>query len=766
VEHGARGGLLSAGIGATAGVLGVLWSPVLVPWILFAAWLPIALLCPARLRWPQLWLLLAASWTLWHATTALEARWPAARHGIDITLRGHVTDLPQHRADHWRFRFEPVSGEAVTGAVRTSWYRTEEVLAAGDCWLLTLRMRAPRGSVSPGAFDYERWLFAEGYAASAYVRQGKPCADAEAPAWWRQARQGLDTRLGIWLADHPALDFTRALTVANRNGLDDEDWHVLRVTGTSHLVAISGLHVGLVAGLFLFLGAWLWRRSALLCGLLPAPRAGVLAGTVAACGYAALAGFSVPTQRALLMWVVVALALWSGHRVRAWHVLMLAWMVVLAFDPFAVLGAGAWLSFVAVGTIVLVSSERAGGAGVWWRIPRLQAALLIGLAPATLLFFDGASVLAPFVNALVIPVFAVLLPVLLASVVVAWLGLGTLPLSITADGLQWLREGLAVLAETAPFLWLEAAPSALAIACAAVGAVLLLAPQAVPLRLLGVICWLPLFWPRPDLPPGMADVAVLDVGQGLSVVVRTRHHTLVYDAGPAWPGGFDAGQAIVLPYLRESGARRIDHLMLSHNHRDHIGGADAIARALPVEQRSGVGGGAVPCRASQQWRWDGVQFSVLHPRVADAWRGNNRSCVLRVQAGAHRLLIAGDIEAAAERRMLAAGEAAFAADAIVVPHHGSQTSSTPAFVGAVQPDWATVSAGWQNRHGHPHPDIVARWRGVGAKVITTGNSGTLTMRLGESEPPLPRAARAQRRFWRAPTPAIPPYSLVGLGASP
>lgn len=729
-------------------MLGVLWSPILLPWQVLAGWLPLALLSPPRLRWPQLALLLGASWTLLHATQALDARWPAERHGTDVAVRGHITDLPLHRADHWRFRFQPAAGEVISGAVRTSWYRTEEILASGDCWVLTLRMRAPRGAVSPGAFDYERWLFAQGYSASAYVRQARRCNEATPAAWWHTARQGLDAKLGRWLEAHPALDLVRALTVANRNGLDDEDWRVLRVTGTSHLVAISGLHVGLVAGVFLLLGRWLWQRSAWLCAVLPAPRAGVLAGSLAACGYAALAGFSVPTQRALLMWLIVAVALWSGHRVRALYVLMLAWIAVLAVDPFAVLGAGAWLSFLAVGTIVLVSSDRAGGAAVWWRVPRLQGALLIGLAPASLLFFDGASLLAPLVNALVIPLFAVLLPVLLASVTLAWVGLGTLPLALTADALQWVREGLVLAADTAPMLWMEAAPPPLAVACAALGALLLLAPQASPLRLLGLICWLPLLWPRPALPAGVAEVAVLDVGQGLAVVVRTRQHALVYDAGPAWPGGFDAGEAIVVPYLRHVGVGKIDHLILSHDHRDHVGGAEAIARALPVVRHSGVGGS--PCRHGQQWQWDDVVFTVLHPRTPDAWQGNDRSCVLAVRAGSHGLLISGDIEAAAERAIVQADGAMLAADAVIVPHHGSKTSSTPALVRAVSPEWAFFSAGWENRHGHPHPSVVARWQGIGAQVKVTGDSGTLTMRLGEDSLPAPKAGRALRRIWRAP----------------
>lgn len=747
MERTSRGGLLSAGLGASLGVLGVLWSPLLLPWPVLALGLLIVLAIRSWPRWPLLWCLLGASWTLWHASNLLDARWPAERHGEDVTVQGRIAELPLQRADHWRFRFEALPGEAVQGAIRTSWYFSDVALAGGQCWVLQLRMRTPRGAVSPGAFDYERWLFAEGYVASAYVREGRPCAEAAPPPWWRSMRQHLDAALGRWLEDHPALDLARALTVANRNGLDEDDWRVLRVTGTSHLVAISGLHVGLVAGLFLFLGRWSWQRSAWLCRQLPAPRAGLLAGTAAALAYAALAGFSVPTQRALLMWAVVALALWSGHRTRAWHVLMLAWLAVLAFDPLAVLGAGTWLSFLAVATIVLVSSERAGGAAVWWRIPRLQAALLVGLTPATLLFFDGASLLAPVVNAVVIPAFAVLLPLLLASVALAWAGGSTLPLTAAAHLLEWLRQGLILAAESAPMLWLEAVPGPLILLCAAWGAFLLLSPQLQPLRLLGLICWLPLLWPRPGLAPGVAEVAVLDVGQGLSVVVRTREHTLVYDAGPAWPGGFDAGEAIVVPYLRQAGVRAVDRLIISHPHRDHAGGAPAVGQGLPVVEHWEEGG--TVCRHPQRWDWNGVAFEVLHPRQPARWQGNNRSCVLRVSAGGQRLLITGDIEATAEHALRAAAPEGLRSQIVVVPHHGSRTSSTPAFVAATQADWALFSAGWRNRHGHPHPEVQRRWEGAGARTLSTGDAGSLEVRLGAGSKPALRAAREQQRIWRA-----------------
>lgn len=716
---------------------------------MLAAGLPVALLCPARMRWLLLCVLLGAGWAALEAGQRLEARWPAARHGEDLQLRGVVADIPEARGEDWRFRFRP-DGGPVGGDIRVSWYRAEHDLAAGDCLDLQLRMRTPRGSVSPGAFDYERWLLTEGYAATAYVREAVPCG-ARPQAWWRAARAGLDARLGEWLEGHPGLPLLRALSVGNRNGIDDTDWRVLRVTGTTHLLAISGLHVGLVAGLFLVVGRWLWRRSARLCAWLPAPRAGVLIGSLAALGYAALAGFAVPTQRALLMWTVLAVALWSARPIRPARVLLLAWLAVLAVDPLAVLSVGTWLSFVAVAAIVVVSSDRAAGLRAWLRIPRMQAALLVALAPATLLFFQGASLLAPVVNAVAIPLFGLLLPVLLIAVVAALLGGGGAVLWPVAEALAVLREALGWVAERGDPLWMQAAPAPLAITAAAMGAALLLAPQGIPLRGLALLCFLPLLWPAPKLPPGQFELAVLDVGQGLATVVRTRHHALVYDAGPAWPGGFDAGEAIVLPWLRYRGVDRVDRLINSHGHADHAGGLEAVAAALPIgrRMRGAVGGG---CVRGQRWQWDGVAFRVLHPPAAAGWEGNNRSCVLRIAAGAHTALLTGDIETVAEISLLDDhGAGTLKATAVVAPHHGSRTSSSPAFVAATRPEHLLVPAGWRNRHGHPDARVLRRWRDVGARIEVTGHAGSLWLRLGQgTDTPRLHRSRDSRRIWRAP----------------
>lgn len=743
-------GVVGAGLAAGTGVTGALWAPMLLPWWLLVAGLGTACLLPRALRWLGLWALLGASWASLHAQSLIDARWPEAHHGADVLVRGHVIDIPERRGEGWRFNFAPDDDDALDGAVRVSWYRSETELAAGDCLTLKLRMRSPRGSVSPGAFDYERWLFANRLIGSAYVRDAAVCT-ASSPPIWQRTRIALDDWLGEKLAGHDALSLVRALTVANRNGISDDDWRVLRITGTAHLLAISGLHIGIVAGLFYALGRWGWRRSATLCRWLAAPRAGVLLATLAATAYAALAGFAVPTQRALLMWIALASALWLAHRARPFAVLALAWILVIGIDPLAVLSAGTWFSFVAVATLILVSSGRAMGLRAWLRIPRMQLALLVAMAPLTMAVFDGATLLAPAVNALAVPLFAVFMPLLLAAVGLAVVFDSAWPLWLPAEALAIFRRLLGWAAEHGEILWLAAAPSPMALACVALGAVFLLLPSPIGLRPLGLICLLPLFWPQPRLPHGSAEIAVLDVGQGLAVVVRTAEHALVYDAGPAWPEGFDAGDAIVAPYLRARGVRHIDRLVLSHPHQDHAGGMQALREAFSIGEEVGTSRG-VDCRAGLSWQWDGVAFDVLYPVSPERWGVNNVSCVLRIAIGSTVALIPGDIEARGELALLrAAGAEALDATWLLAPHHGSRTSSTRALVTATRPEVVVHSAGWRNRYDHPHAEVVARWHVQGARQITTGDAGSVVWTMDADGVRLDSAARLEsRRSWRAP----------------
>lgn len=734
---------LPAALAFTAGVLAVHALRTL-PDVAALAGLALPALLPWRGR--ALWsaAMLGVLLTVWRAGVLLEARWPPERHGETRTLTGHIASLPEPQGRARRFLFEPQDAHGPR-RIRVAWYDTDETPRGGECWRFELRLRTPHGSLNPGAFDYERWLFAQGIGATATVRDGARCPGAASGLL--ALRQDLVDAVRAALDGHPATGLVVALTVGDQSGLSDEDWDVFRATGTGHLVAISGFNIAIIAGVAFFLCRWLWALWPPLCLRLPAQRAGLLGAAALAGVYALLAGFEPPVQRAVLMlWIVLAAA-WTHRLSQPARVLALAWVVVLLADPFAITAPGLWLSFGAVAAIFYVSLNRLRAPGLWHGLVLLQLLIALALAPLTLFFFDGAAWIAPLANLVAVPFFTVMTPWALGALLLVLLApaLGVPLLGWAAAALGGFREALAWLAQ-APDLWLAASPPPAALALAAGGVVLLLAPRGLPLRPLGGLCLLPLLAIPLRPPPGGFEVGVLDVGQGLAVVVRTAQHTLLYDAGPAFDEGFDAGASVVAPFLLHHGVDRIDTLLLSHGDRDHSGGVGAVRRLLRIDHELGTERGE-PCRAGQSWSWDGVRFAVLHPE-GPGWEGNDASCVLRVD-GPFSVLLAGDIEAAAEAQLLA--RQALRAELLVAPHHGSRTSSTAGFVAAVQPEVVVYGAGWRNHFRHPRPEVTARYAAVGARQYVTGEGGAIRItrdaQTGRLE--VREYRREAGRFWNA-----------------
>lgn len=727
-----------------AGILPVHALAALPPLWLFP---PLLALC--LLRFPGRVLVAAA--LAGAAYVAVQGQWlqtqrlPAADHGGERWLAGHVQGLPE--AGPLRTRFQFVTGGRPR-RVRVSWYHDPPPLRPGDCWRLHLKLRAPRGSLNPGGFDYEAWLWRKRIGATGYVRAAERCIDdAAAPvSRWRHAAA---RRLSSLLDGHPMTGPLLALSLGERGAIDDGQWRVLRRTGSTHLLAISGLHVGLIAG------AVFWGLRRLAPRLYPWPRPSALAlaalgAGLAASGYAALAGFALPTQRALIMVLVVLAAVLGRRRSAPSQLLALAALAVLALDPFAVMAPGFWLSFGAVAWILylLGGRLRTGGAAWLW----LQPALVLGLLPWTLFWFGEASLAAALANAVLIPAFVLLVPAVLATVVLtlALPALGTPLLLALAALFKCGWSALSFLAGLPGAYLTLPAPGPPALVAALAGAAWLLAPRGVPGRWLGVLGLLPLLLGTPAPEPGGFRLTLLDVGQGLAAVVRTSEHALLFDAGPRYRTGFDTGEAIVVPYLRARGVRRLDRLILSHGDIDHRGGVAAVREAVPVAATLGVAQ-TDPCRAGESWRWDGVRFRVLHPD-GPRWRGNDASCVLAVSGPAGRALLTGDIQAAAERHLVAVHGDALDADVLVVPHHGSASSSTAAFLNAVSPAYALVPAGWRNRWGFPAPAVTKRLRAAGATVFVSGRTGALRVEVDPRTGVAPPMSRRERgaRFWRAP----------------
>ncbi len=733
--------------------------------------LTVGLVGAPRLRLPGLWLA-GAVWTLLRASMILSHGLPPALEGRDLTVTGVVASIPAPVGEGLRFVFEVERmrlgpREAVPpGRIRLSWYGQAPDLVVGERWRLTVRLKRPRGLSNPGGFDYEAWLFQRGIRATGYVRPSGANARLSPATGHRlgRLRQDLGLRIAQALHGHPQTGVIQALSVGLRHNLGPTRWQVLRATGTSHLMAISGLHVGLAAGAGYLLSRQLWSLSPRLVLWLAAPRFAALMATLSALGYSALAGFSVPTQRALIMIGVVMAGQLLRSRAPSGRSLALGLACVLALDPLATLSAGFWLSFCAVAVILLGMGGRPGRQGLWWRWGRVHWLVAVGLLPVLLVLFRASPWLGPVANLVAVPwTGLVVVPLVLIGTMTLrpMPSLGTGLLWAAATAVDWLWGMLERLAEM-DLVYRPALPdSGWLVAVSGVGAVLLCLPRGVPGRWLGLAWLAPVFFvtaPRPA--PGELWLTTLDVGQGLSVVARTREHVLVYDTGPRYSAGFDAGRAALIPFLREQGLTSVDALVLSHGDEDHTGGTRSLLAGIPVTRimagpDAGLPG-AIPCRRGVTWEWDGVRFSVLHPGPDSPAQGNDASCVLRIQTRRGTALLPGDLGTQGERELLRDDPGALKAGLLVVPHHGSLTSSSKAFLDAVQPTDAVFSLGYRNRFHFPHPRVLARYLSRGIRVHDTASDGAVTFRLGAAGNPAgPRYyRRSSAPFWRTPIRAV------------
>ena len=697
----------------------------------------------------------------WRAESRLADELPRAWEGRDIEVEGVVTGLPQAGERGTRFLFDPLvvaPGAEVPSRVSLTWYgpRGEEAgrtaappdIRAGERWRFTVRLKRPRGLANPHGFDFEPWALARGIRATGYVRAASaPVRLAANEPGWPQSLHRLrgDVRdaMRASLGEARFAGVLVALAIGDQDAIAGPDWTVFWRTGVGHLVSISGLHVTMLASLAFALVAFAWVRVPRLALAVPARKAGAVAGVAAATAYTLLAGFGVPAQRTLVMLTAAAACLLADRQASPSRVFAAAALAVLVLDPWAVLSPGFWLSFGAVGAIFFAFALRTRPPGALRGAVTTQAAVTLALWPLLAALFGEVSAVSPVANAFAIPLVSlVIVPLTLAGALLPLPGL-LVPAHGLLEAAMVPLEALSAL----PFAVVEnaAAPMTL-VACASAGAILLLAPRGLPLRSAGAALVLPLAcFVAPAPPPGAAWIDVLDVGQGLAVVVRTATHALAYDAGPGWTAESDSGSRIVVPFLRGEGIRRLDGLVVTHADDDHAGGAASVAKArepawlmavLPEgDERLALAPVSLACVAGMRWAWDGVDFEVLHPAAEalhDRRRENDRSCVLRVDAASGSALLAADIERRAEDELLARSPGRLKADALLVPHHGSRTSSTPAFVDAVSPSLAIVSAGWRNRFRQPSPEVEARYRERGAAILRTDLHGALRVRLPAS----------------------------------
>ncbi|WP_413704188.1 DNA internalization-related competence protein ComEC/Rec2 [Pseudomonas sp. Pseusp16] len=732
------------------GLLTLRFLPALPPVWLWLA-MPVAglMLLPFR-TYPLAFYLFGLSWACANAQWALDDRLPPTLDGETRWVEGRVTGLPRHDDGVVRFELTDIQSRRtrLPRQMRLAWYGGPPV-NSGERWRLAVKLKRPVGLLNPQAFDYQAWLLAQRIGATGTIKAGERLA----PAQWAW-RDGIRQRLLAVDAQGRSGALT-ALVLGDGAGLSREDWQVLQDTGTVHLLVISGQHIGLLAGAVYLLIAGL-ARFGLWPNRLPwLPWACGLA-FAAALGYGMLAGFEVPVRRACLMLGLVLLWRLQFRHLGAWWPLLLALNGILLLEPLASLQPGFWLSFAAVAILIFTFGGRLGPWRWWQSWTRAQWLIAIGLCPLLLALGLPISLSGPLANLFAVPWISlvVLPPSLLGTLLLSVPYVGENLLWLAGGLIDWWFRGLGLVSGQVP-AWVPMAVPPWAWAIGAIGAFLLLLPRGVPMRPLGWPMLLILvFSPRPMVQEGRAEVWQLDVGQGLAIVVRTRHHTLLYDAGPRF-GELDQGERVVLPALRKLGVKDIDLMLISHAHADHAGGARAIAKGLPVKQVVSGEPSDLPvelqaerCESGRQWTWDEVDFQLWHwPLAGDS---NQNSCVLLIEANGERLLLSGDIDAAAERALLDS-PLALPTDWLQAPHHGSRSSSSGALLDVLQPKGALISRGQGNSFGHPHPTVIARYQKRGMAIYDSAEHGAIRLQLGRFEPPW--SMRQERRFWRDPPPS-------------
>lgn len=694
----------------------------------------VALVFSRRFLWLVIVFMAGMHYDVWYQHQVTGWQLPQSQIKKPLQITGKIVSIPKIMPRMESFEFM----SSQQHLFKLAWYQPYQPVHYGDQWRLTVSLKPPTGLYNPGSFNYRDWLIRHGIKATGYVKsqfhqQLLTHAAVYSASRWRE-RLGTLIQQSIKQPQLAALIV--ALTIGSHNLLQSSQWQVLQRTGTNHLIAIAGLHLGFVVMFVYVIVGWVWSRSQTLLLLWPRQYMQAASVMMMALAYGWLAGFSLPTQRAVIMVIVMMITILMRYPVLLWQRFIFAFCIIVLYHPFDLEGSSLWMSFGSVFFIMYVCQQGATQRSRWQRWWRLQLALAIGLAPLTLFFYHQVSLIGFFANALAVPwVGFVVLPLCLLATLASLLNSvwAMMVFKLAALCIDPLWHYLIWLAQQSWGVW-QHDISGLGLLITALAAVcVLLMPRGVWLRWLGLVLLIPLVLYTPPAPKsGQLWVTALDVGQGLAVVVRTQHHTLVYDTGPKTYSGFDAGAEVVVPYLRYFGIHSLDLLMVSHGDNDHIGGAAAVLAAMPVTRvmtsiPSKFKVQAAHCYRGQEWRWDGVQFEVLWPPRDQPYQDNNSSCVLKITDGQERVLLTGDIEAAVERRLLQDSGPALAATLLVAPHHGSRSSSSSAFVSRVRPQLVIFSTGAYNRYHFPAPIVEQRYSNLSAKLYNTATDGAVSV---------------------------------------
>ncbi len=657
-----------------------------------------------------------------------------------ITLTGTIIGIPkkvesQQRFCGWRFTFAP---ENWHNYISLNWYsQPPTALQPGQTWQFAVRLKRVHAMRNFGVSDYSMLLFQKGIVATGSIKDEAKLLSQPSKFNIDYWRYRIINAIRQAIGDQPSMGILIGLAVGERQWISQEQRQVLAKTGTAHLIAISGLHVGLIAALT-FILFWILRRvfrlyPNFLTRFIPAPLFAVVLSLFAATCYALLAGFTLPTQRALIMLTIAALAILFARNIAISRILVLTLFAVLIWDPLSVLSAGFWLSFGAVTIILYALSNRnearlsalsRWGLGSW----RTQWAVTLGLIPIVLAIFGYVSLTSLVANTIAIPwVSFVIVPLTLLGTILILVEptLGGLLLELAANIFDALWVSISWLADLP--IWQQHTPPLWSVIVAMGGVAILLLPRGFPARWIGIFWLLPLFLIPPAKPKdGEVWLDLLDVGQGLSAVIRTKNSVLVYDTGPKFCSGFNTGEAVIVPFLRAQGIAKIDKLVISHRENDHIGGMASVLENLAVTEVL-IGNN---CQKGKNWQIDGVHFQILHPPANyAAKKTNDHSCILKVSATGGTILLPGDIEKPSEKYLVKHSNKQLRSDILIVPHHGSKTSSTEAFLNAVNPKIALFSVGYKNRFGHPKPKVLEAYRKRNVTIWQTVEKGGISFRV-------------------------------------
>lgn len=698
-----------------------------------------------------LWVMLFSSFHLHHLLEqSLEEK--------TVSIIGTISSIPSAIQNNVEFNFKTseINQRKRHLNLQLTWYQTTTILHAGEKWHLFVRLKHPHGFMNPGGFDYEAWLFEKNISATGYVvnKQNNDLITSALSYPITHLREKLQEKVIQKFLDDPLAGFLPALLVGSRQYISQQQWQVLRATGTNHLIAIAGLHIGLVAAFIFFVANFLWCRSYRLLLILPAQQFAAMCSVFGAFCYSLLAGFPIQTQRAMIMLSLLLVVILMKRHILQWQTFFYALFLVLIINPLNVLTAGFWMSFVAVAFIIYAMQGRLLSHGFWWHWGRVQFAIMIGLLPLTMFIYHESSLVGFIANMIAVPWFAfVVMPLCVLSLFMMIFNqkFAFLCLWLVLKSLHLLWFLLTYLSQQSFSTFHPANISIITLAFSTIGALLLLSPKGFLGRKLCVIFFLPmLFSHQPTPNKDEIWLTLLDVGQGLSVFLQTKTHVMIYDTGPKFSENFNAGDAVILPYLFFNGIHHLNTLMISHGDNDHIGGSFAILNQIAVNTLLTI----VPerfqrtanyCHAGEHWVWDDVTFQVLWPMQGKYSENNNSSCILKISNAQHSILLTGDIEKPVELELVKKYGNQLQSTILVVPHHGSKTSSSFPFINAVKPTFVLYGVGYRNRFHFPDAIIINRYRSVSAKQYETSKDGAITFKISNGEIKAPILYRVEHR---------------------